>query len=104
MERFCFLMQLREGRGEEYDRRHGEVWPALVAELSAAGVSNYSLFRRADTVVAYAECRPDAATVFGRVGQTDVNRRWSEWFADVIERMVDEEGELLTATEVWHLA
>ena len=54
-------------------------------------------------MIAYAECHPDAATAFGKVGATDVNRRWAEWFEGVIDRLVDEEGQLFRADEVWHL-
>jgi L-rhamnose mutarotase len=68
-----------------------------------AGIRNYSLFRRDLQVIAYAECHPDAATAFGKVGATDVNRRWAEWFEGVIDRLVDEEGQLFRADEVWHL-
>ena len=29
---------------EEYRRLHGDVWPALLTEISAAGIRNYSIF------------------------------------------------------------
>jgi L-rhamnose mutarotase len=103
LQRICFLMDLIPGREDEYQRRHDEIWPELVAELQKAGVRNYTLFRRDTTVIAYAECHPDAATAFGRVGATEVNARWSEWFADVLARLRDENGELIEASEVWHL-
>jgi L-rhamnose mutarotase len=103
LQRICFLMDLIPGREEEYQRRHDEIWPELVAELQKAGVRNYTLFRRGTTVIAYAECHPDAATAFGRVGATEVNARWSEWFGDVLARLSDENGKLIEAAEVWHL-
>lgn len=103
MQRICFLMDVIPGREDEYQRRHDEIWPELVAELQEAGVRNYTLFRRGTTVIAYAECHPDAATAFGRVGAAEVNARWSEWFADVLARHTDENGGLIEASEVWHL-
>lgn len=103
MQRICFLMDLIPGREDEYQRRHDEIWPELVAELQKAGVRNYTLFRRDTTVIAYAECHPDAATAFGLVGATEVNARWSEWFTDVLARLSDENGRLIEAAEVWHL-
>jgi L-rhamnose mutarotase len=103
MERCCFTFTLRPGMEAEYRRRHDEIWPELVAELKAAGISNYTLFRRGREVYAYCECEPDAATAFGRVGATEVNRRWSEWFEDVIEALTDDAGELRWAEQVWHL-
>jgi L-rhamnose mutarotase len=103
LQRICFLMDLIPGREDEYQRRHDEIWPELVAELQKAGVRNYTLFRHGTTVIAYAECHPDAATAFGRVGATEVNARWSEWFGDVLARLSDENGELIEASEIWHL-
>ena len=43
------------------------------------------------------------ATAFGKIGATDANARWSEWFEDIIVALTDEQGELYTAQEVWHL-
>lgn len=51
-------------------------------------------------MIAYCECEPDAATAFDHVTATEVNERWS----DVIESLTDENGQLRTAEEVWHLA
>src|SRR5712691_8836433 len=97
MERICFTFEIRPGAEEEYKRRHDEIWPELVEAIRAAGIRNYSLFRRGTRVIAYAECHPDVATAFGKVGATDVNGRWSEWFEDVIVELVDEEGNLFRA-------
>jgi L-rhamnose mutarotase len=103
MERVCFTFELRPGTEDEYKRRHDEIWPDLVAAIQDAGLRNYSLFRRGSQVIAYAECHPDVATAFGKIGATDVNRRWSEWFEDVIVALTDEDGNLFRADEVWHL-
>ena len=40
MERACFVMELKPGMEREYERRHVEVWPELLAALSDAGVRN----------------------------------------------------------------
>jgi L-rhamnose mutarotase len=101
MQRTCFTFELVEGQEEEYDRRHRAVWPELTAELRAAGVGNYTIFRRGREVIAYAECEPDAATAFGRVAETDANKRWNDWFSGVIVNLPG--GGLATVPEVWHL-
>lgn len=103
MERCCFTFEVKPGQEAEYDRRHEAVWPELVEAIRAAGISNYTLFRRDRQVFAYCECEPDAETAFAKVGATDVNRHWSEWFEDVIEALTDEDGQLFHAQEVWHL-
>ena len=103
MQRICFLMEIQPGREAEYERRHTEVWPELEETLRTAGVRNYSLFRCGTQVIAYAECHPDADTAFGAVGETEVNRRWADWFGDVLAQHTDVDGRLIEAAEVWHL-
>ena len=48
MERVCFVVQVRAHRLDEYRERHQAVWPEMLAALSAAGWTNYSLFLRPD--------------------------------------------------------
>ena len=103
MERVCFTFEIRPGTEEEYKKRHDEIWPELVDAIKEAGFANYSLFRRGTEIVAYVECHPDVATAFAKIGATDVNTRWSEWFEDLIVSLVDENGELIRYEEVWHL-
>ena len=103
MARVGFKMQLKAGNEVEYKRRHDEIWPELVEAIENAGLKNYSLFRRDNQVTAYVECHPDIATAFGKIGATDVNERWSKWFEDVILSLVDDNGDLYWADEVWHL-
>jgi L-rhamnose mutarotase len=102
VERTCFSFELVPGREGEYDRRHRAVWPDLLDALRRAGVRNYSIFRRGTTVIGYAECEPDAATAFGKVGQTEVNARWAGWFADLIVGIADGDWQRSYA-EVFHL-
>lgn len=103
MERVCFTFDLYEGVEDEYKKRHDEIWPELVADIKAAGFSNYSLFRRGNQVVAYAEVSPDFATAMKHLAGSDANRRWSEWFTDLIVNLTDAQGRLMSMEEVWHL-
>lgn len=103
MERAFFTFEIYAGMEDEYKKRHDEIWPELVEAIQDAGIKNYSLFRRGTTIYAYAECHPDIATAFGKVGATDVNARWAKWFEEVIVDLVDEDGNLFWGEEVWHL-
>jgi L-rhamnose mutarotase len=103
MERLCFTFTIRPGTEDEYRRRHDEIWPELVEAITESGFTNYSLFRRDLQVIAYAECVPDVTTAFTKLGSYDVNRRWSEWFEDVIDSLTDSDGNVYRADEVWHL-
>jgi L-rhamnose mutarotase len=104
MERFCFAMRIKPGAEEEYERRHDELWPELAAAIADAGISNYSLFRRGLQVIGYCECEPDARTALARISSTDVDRRWSQSMAHLMDEEVGEDGELVAFAELWHLA
>ena len=103
MERACFTFEIYTDKADEYKKRHDEIWPELVEAIQDAGLKNYSLFRRGTQVTAYVECHPDIETAFGKIGDTEVNAKWSEWFEDVILELTDEDGDLFWADEVWHL-
>lgn len=104
MERLCFFLELEPGAEAEYERRHDEIWPEMRDAVAAAGYTNYTLFRRGTTVVGYAECVPDIATVGSRMVAADVTARWNASFDGIIARMTDESGNGLVARELWHLA
>ena len=103
MERFCFTFEIFEGAEDEYKRRHDEIWPELVELIQESGLKNYTLFRRGTQIIAYVECHPDKDTAFAHIAGSDVNARWSKWFEEVIVSLVDEDGNLYEAAEVWHL-
>ena len=103
MERLCFLMELEPGAEAEYERRHDEIWPEMREAVAAAGYTNYTLFRRGTTVVGYAECVPDVATVGATMAAAEVTERWNKSFDGIIASMSDADGNLLRASEVWHL-
>jgi L-rhamnose mutarotase len=103
MERVCFTFELYEGAEDEYKRRHDEIWPELVADIKAAGFSNYSLFRRGSQIVAYAEVDPDLATAMTKLASSEANARWAAWFEELIVNLTDAQGRLMSMQEVWHL-
>jgi L-rhamnose mutarotase len=103
MERICFLLSIKPGTGDEYDRRHREMWPELSSLIEQSGMRNYTIFRSGTTVVGYAECTPSfAATRAAEHDPGHIGRRWTEYMADIIDPPTHDEGFLL-ATEVWHL-
>ena len=73
MQRVCFLLKVRADKLDEYRRAHENVWPEMLAALSAAGWSNYSLFLRDDgLLVGYLETE-DFAKARAAMAATDVN-------------------------------
>lgn len=54
MHEIAFLMKLKPGFEEEYKKRHDEIWPELSETLTAAGVSDYSIYLDRATGVLFA--------------------------------------------------
>jgi L-rhamnose mutarotase len=98
VERVCFLLRVRPDRLEEYKARHREVWPEMLAALSATGWTNYSLFLSGDgLLVGYLETDDFEAALAG-MEATDVNARWQAEMAEFLE------PPLRRIEEVFHLA
>ena len=101
-ERGCFSLIVEPGREHEYDELHHHAWPELIDAIQAAGIRNYTGFRRGVHVVYYGEFHPEMATAFARLGETEVDKRWSEAFEGIISTITDADGNLLVAREVFH--
>ena len=103
MERIGFRMRLRPGAEAEYVRRHTAVWPELLADLSAAGASNYSIFLDGEDLFGYLEVA-DFGTFRARMAQSDANNRWQPDMVPLIDPLTDPDtGFHHRMTEVFHL-
>ncbi len=105
MPRYCFLLQVRPERLEEYRERHRAVWPEMLRALSDSGWRNYSLFAGADgLLVGYVES-DDLAAAQVAMAHTEVNSRWQRemapFFTGLAGRAPDQGFALLQ--EVFHL-
>ena len=80
MPRVAFELQIREGKIAEYDEAHRQVWPELLAELTAFGVTDYSIFRRGHRLVLCMNV-PDFQVLVQQLAKSNVNLRWQETMA-----------------------
>ena len=103
MEKYAFKMRLNPGMRDEYQKRHDEIWPELVALLREAGVSDYSIHLDAET-----------DTLFGVLWRTDdhgmddlpshpVMRAWWAHMADIMETNADNEPVSIPLETVFHM-
>ncbi|WP_020660477.1 L-rhamnose mutarotase [Amycolatopsis benzoatilytica] len=105
MARYCFCLQVKPDRLEEYAERHRAVWPEMRAALAECGWRNYSLFLREDgLLIGYVEA-DDLAAAQAAMERTEVNARWqaemAAFFTGSGEHRPDENLWLLN--EVFHL-
>ena len=77
MQRVGVRVKLKKELSDEYVDRHSEVWPEMLAALSATGWTNYSLFLDRDdaSLFGYFET-PDLAAARAGMAATDINQRW----------------------------
>ncbi len=105
MQRVAFRLRVKPGKLDDYIRHHKEVWPALLADLTAAGYRNYSIFADGLELFGYFET-DDFAAAQAAMAQSDANHRWQAFMTDYLETPVDPEGRsgMHLMTEVFHLA
>lgn len=103
MTRNAFKMKLKPGCAAEYQRRHDEIWPALAAELRAAGVSDYSIFLDEETLTLFAVQKLDANHTADRLPGLPIVRQWWDAMAPLMETLPDKAPVCVALREVFHL-
>jgi L-rhamnose mutarotase len=103
--RYASVIRLRPEMEEEYRRLHAEPWPGVLAALTRAHVSNYSIFVRDGLLFSYLEYDGDDYEADMALLATDeTTRRW--WmFTDPCQEPLDtaRDGEWWApAEEVFH--
>ncbi len=91
MARAAFVLHIRPDRIDEYVEAHREVWPEMRSAISDAGIRNYSIYLDGTRAFGYFEADdPDAS--LAALGETDVNGRWQDAMADLLDARVDDGG------------
>ncbi len=103
MVRKAFLMKLKPGMQEEYERRHNPVWPEMAQLLKTHGVGNYSIYldRQTDNLFAYVEL--ESEQLWEEIARTEVCRRWWEHMEELMLTNDDASPVSIPLTEVFHL-
>jgi L-rhamnose mutarotase len=103
MQRVGFRMRLKPGAEAEYVRRHAAVWPELLADLSAAGASNYSIFLDGDDLFGYLEVT-DFDAFRAAMARSEADHRWQPSMVPLIDPLTDPDtGFHHRMREVFHL-
>ena len=89
MQRIGLLINIKPEKLAEYLEIHENVWPELLAELKAAGMSNYSLWVTPQgTEFGYLEVADwDAACAY--LDKSEVHTRWQEYMQNYLESPKD---------------
>lgn len=103
MKRVAFKMKLKAGYEEEYKKRHDEIWPELVQELSKAGVYDYSIYFDEETNMLFAVQKLTDGNAADRLAQTDIVRKWWNYMSNIMEVNPDKSPVVKELREVFYL-
>jgi len=102
MLRNAFTMKLKPGFEAEYRKRHDEIWPELSAELTKAGVSDYSIFLDEQTLTLFAVQKLADDHTADNLPQTPIVKKWWAYMADIMDTNPDNSPVCKPLTEVFH--
>ena len=102
MQRNAFKMKLKPGFEAEYKKRHDEIWPELAAELTHAGVTDYSIFLDEETLTLFAVQKLSANNTATNLPQTAIVRKWWAYMADIMETNPDNSPVCVPLREVFY--
>ena len=105
MLRYCFQLQVKPDRIEEYRARHRTVWPEMLRALADTGWHNYSLFLRDDgLLIGYLET-PDFQKALAGMATQPINEKWQREMSPFFEQLEGQRPDqaMFTLAEVFHL-
>lgn len=71
------VVRLRPEHREEYLRLHREVWPEVLAMITACNIRNYSIYLHGDLLISYYEyIGEDHAADMARMAADPATQRW----------------------------
>ena len=103
MIRKAFLMKLKPGCREEYERRHTPIWPELQKVLKEHGVHNYSIFLERDTNRLFGYAEIESEELWRQIASTEVCRRWWAHLKELMETNSDNNPVKAELEEVFRL-
>ena len=103
MRRVAFKMKLKTKCEEVYKRRHDEIWPELVSELSQSGVYDYSIFLDRETLTLFAFQKVRVRNIVDQLRDNDVVKRWWDYMKDIMDTNPDNSPISTPLEEVFHM-
>ena len=89
MEKYAWKATIVEGKIEEYNRRHQNLWPEMKDVLTAAGIKNYTIWNVGNEVFGYYECEHGVDFAAKVQRESKVVDRWNEYMKDILIMEMD---------------
>lgn len=103
MQRHAFKMKLKPGAVAEYKKHHDEIWPELVGELRAAGISDFSIFLDEETLTLFAVQKLADENHADDLSKNPVMRKWWDFMAPLMETNSDHSPVVKPLREIFYL-
>jgi L-rhamnose mutarotase len=98
-----FVMQLKKGFEEEYEKRHAAIWDELKDLLSESGVHDYTIFLEEESGKLFAFQRTKGEGGSQDLGSNPIVQRWWAYMADIMETNEDNSPVSIPLREVFHM-
>ena len=85
MIRKAFKMKLFEGREQEYEKRHNELWDEMKDMIHEYGGSNYSIFLDKETNILFGYIEIESEEKWAKSADTEICRKWWHFMADIMD-------------------
>ena len=83
-EKYAWKAKLKQGKRDEYVRRHDEIWNSMKEVLASAGIKNYSIWLCGDEIFGYYECEKGVKYAADIQAHSPVVEKWNEYMEDVM--------------------
>lgn len=82
MVRYADIIQVADGKLEEYLEKHRNIWPGIVEKMRAAHIENFTIFHRDGILFKYYEYTGDNYDEdMKRLAEDSENQRWLQYTA-----------------------
>lgn len=103
LQRYAFKMKLHTGQTDEYKRRHDQIWPDLCRALTAAGISDYSIYLDEETSTLFAFQKLTHGNTAHELPDNPIVKVWWEHMSDIMECNEDNSPIETPLKEMFHM-
>lgn len=89
MEKYAWKATIKEGRLDEYIRRHDNIWPEMKALLKSAGICNYTIWNTGNELFGYYECEHGVEYAAKGQAESPIVDKWNEFMKDIMIMEMD---------------
>ena len=103
MEKYAFKAKVKPGFETEYKKRHDEIWPELVAEISKAGISDYTIYLDEETGSIFGVQLRTDKNAADSLSNTEIMKKWWKYNKDIMVSNPDGTPVVIELKKVFHM-